>query len=276
MLELNPQDIQLGEMRLGYYHSASDWQWNPQFKDYDLWYCLNGRGNIIRNGKTLRFEPGICFLFRPGESVRAQSDAGHPKTNFFAHFICTVESIHALSCITERGIRFTNPSGVEALMQLATEAVGGPNSAEPRMVNTALLLLLQFYDRAHHSPLSAPREAKLSTLLHSIRSRPWEEWRIESMAHQVGVSIPHLNRLVKSVTGYSPRHFVIQARCDLARLHLRETSATVEEIAYGLGYRDIYFFSRQFKQITGVPPSHYRVMPETDSQRDFRLKARSD
>jgi len=32
----------------------------------------------------------------------------------------------------------------------------------------------------------------------------------------------------------------------------------VGEIAEALGYKDIYFFSRQFKQLVGVSPVQYR------------------
>ena len=43
-----------------------------------------------------------------------------------------------------------------------------------------------------------------------------------------------------------------------ARNRLRNSSATLETIAHELGYRDVYFFSRQFKQKTGITPNNYR------------------
>jgi len=81
---------------------------------------------------------------------------------------------------------------------------------------------------------------------------------VSRIARSARLSPPHLSRLVKAITGLSPSQYVIRARCDLARTQLAETSSTVEEIAYELGYRDIYFFSRQFKQVVGTAPSHYR------------------
>jgi len=39
---------------------------------------------------------------------------------------------------------------------------------------------------------------------------------------------------------------------------IQETEMPLAQIADDLGYRDLYFFSRQFKRYRGVPPSHLR------------------
>jgi AraC family transcriptional regulator of arabinose operon len=39
---------------------------------------------------------------------------------------------------------------------------------------------------------------------------------------------------------------------------LRESELTVTEVADALGYQNVYFFSRQFKEKLGVPPSQHR------------------
>ena len=43
-----------------------------------------------------------------------------------------------------------------------------------------------------------------------------------------------------------------------ARRLLGETDEPIKSIAKRLGYRDVFFFSRQFRSITGVPPAMYR------------------
>jgi len=39
---------------------------------------------------------------------------------------------------------------------------------------------------------------------------------------------------------------------------LVHTDEPIKMIAARLGYNDVYFFSRQFRLITGVPPAIYR------------------
>jgi AraC family transcriptional activator of pobA len=43
-----------------------------------------------------------------------------------------------------------------------------------------------------------------------------------------------------------------------ARRHLIYTDASVEAIAYGLGFRDPGYFSRFFKRLAGVAPGQFR------------------
>jgi AraC family transcriptional regulator of arabinose operon len=44
-----------------------------------------------------------------------------------------------------------------------------------------------------------------------------------------------------------------------ARRLLVETDLTVAEVARKVGFEDPLYFSRCFRHLTGVPPSHYRA-----------------
>ncbi|MNP64606.1 HTH-type transcriptional activator Btr [compost metagenome] len=52
--------------------------------------------------------------------------------------------------------------------------------------------------------------------------------------------------------------YVIRARIERAQHLLLYAGMNVTEVADALGYRDIFFFSRQFKQHTGKSPSEIR------------------
>ena len=55
-----------------------------------------------------------------------------------------------------------------------------------------------------------------------------------------------------------PHEYVLQSRVAEARRLLAEGDDPIKTIAARLGYRDVYFFSRQFKRFTGVPPALFR------------------
>lgn len=44
-----------------------------------------------------------------------------------------------------------------------------------------------------------------------------------------------------------------------AKHRLIDTDEPIKEIARQCGYRDPYFFSKDFKKLTGLPPTDYRV-----------------
>ncbi|MNJ01019.1 HTH-type transcriptional activator Btr [compost metagenome] len=52
--------------------------------------------------------------------------------------------------------------------------------------------------------------------------------------------------------------YIIKTRIDRAQHLLLHAGMNVTEVADALGYRDIFFFSRQFKQYTGKSPSEIR------------------
>ena len=55
--------------------------------------------------------------------------------------------------------------------------------------------------------------------------------------------------------GLPPARYLIQARIDRAHELLTETDMAVGRVATVLGYADVGYFSRQYKQYTGRPPS---------------------
>jgi len=62
----------------------------------------------------------------------------------------------------------------------------------------------------------------------------------------------------KGATGLTPLNYFIRLRIRLACELLGDSNLSVKEISFCLGYSDPCYFSRIFKQVTGVAPSHYR------------------
>jgi len=80
----------------------------------------------------------------------------------------------------------------------------------------------------------------------------------DAIATKLGMAESTLRRRFRDATGVPPHEFVLQARVNEARRLLGESEQPIKLIAQRLGYRDVYFFSRQFKQFAGVPPAMYR------------------
>ena len=80
----------------------------------------------------------------------------------------------------------------------------------------------------------------------------------EQIADELGMAEVTFRRRFRAVTGAPPHEYVLQARVAEARRLLGETDLPIKSIAQQLGYKDVYFFSRQFKRFAGVPPALYR------------------
>ncbi len=98
----------------------------------------------------------------------------------------------------------------------------------------------------------------LSKLLARLDQPSGEDPRYDELAKEFGMTASTLRRRFRSATGSSPHQYVLQNRIAEARRLLGETDEPIKSIAKRLGYRDVYFFTRQFRSLTGVPPAMYR------------------
>lgn len=70
----------------------------------------------------------------------------------------------------------------------------------------------------------------------------------------------YLSNLFSEVEGQTIEHYFIQLKIEKAKELLVYDEVSVSEIAYLLGYSSVSHLSRQFRQITGFTPSHFKTI----------------
>jgi AraC family transcriptional regulator len=78
------------------------------------------------------------------------------------------------------------------------------------------------------------------------------------VARVVGLSSDYFTRVFRRTFGVPPRAWLLQRRIRHAANQLADTSLSVSELAYRLGYDDPCLFSRQFKSVMGASPRSFR------------------
>jgi AraC family L-rhamnose operon transcriptional activator RhaR len=101
-------------------------------------------------------------------------------------------------------------------------------------------------------------DAPLEWVVQTIRKRSEETLYIRSFAAELGLSERQFRRRFTAWTGMSFTEFVHKSRIEASRELLRTTADKVAVIAQRVGYKDIKFFNRLFKNRTGMTPSEYR------------------
>jgi AraC family transcriptional regulator, transcriptional activator of pobA len=77
-------------------------------------------------------------------------------------------------------------------------------------------------------------------------------------ADLLNITTKHLTKSVKTATGETPMNFIHKMLILEAKILLKDTTLSVAEIAYQLSFEDAAYFSRFFKQQTGVTPATFR------------------
>lgn len=84
------------------------------------------------------------------------------------------------------------------------------------------------------------------------------DFNVSKLSGDMNISTTHLYRKLKSLTGLSPvefiRTFKLQKACEM----LTSTSFSIKEIGYGLGFNNLSYFVKCFREQFGVTPSAYR------------------
>lgn len=82
---------------------------------------------------------------------------------------------------------------------------------------------------------------------------------VGDMAAAAATSRSGLQRKLKQAMGITPQDLLREARIKHASQLLRQTDKTIAEVAYASGFTDPKYFSRCFKQSTGLSPTEYKT-----------------
>jgi AraC-like DNA-binding protein len=239
-----------------------DWSWSPPpLLDYDLWIVLGGAGELRVDGQAHTLSAGISFILRPGSLLQGRHDPLHRLRVLYCHFAVTGPDGSAagdMACWPADPVVLRDLPRVESLGAILLQGLRQEGAAGARAAELALrqLLLQRILDAG--LPAQARTDERIARVLAAIQERPERQWQLDGMARVACLSVSQFRRLFLASTGMTPNAYLVQERVARARKLLAESDLPLEVIADTLGYRDIYYFNRQFRRVAGAPPATYR------------------
>src|SRR5271170_4785821 len=91
-----------------------------------------------------------------------------------------------------------------------------------------------------------------------IHAHTGENISLVAMSQIVGVSPNHFVFLFTKATGLTPHQYVLRARIDSAKLHLKDEALSIAEVSRLSGFRTQEHFTKVFRKIVGVTPREFR------------------
>ena len=175
--------------------------------------------------------------------------------------------VNALITLTE-----AEPGFALMLMRRLQELASGPTdihrsafAGDNRSCAAHLLTgLLMELDRANDTgtyeppPALGPTQAAVFRMARAIADDPGSAPSATEQARALGITTTHLCRVYREVVNATPGSYMRRFRIRHAQRLLIETDLGIAVIAEKLGYHSDAFFSRQFKQATGLAPSIFR------------------
>ena len=103
--------------------------------------------------------------------------------------------------------------------------------------------------------LREPHVARALALLHGDITR---RWTVDDLGREVGLSRSALADRFIRLIGVPPMHYLASWRMQVATQKLRNTSASLAQVAEMVGYDSEAAFSRAFKKAFGAAPATWR------------------
>lgn len=245
-----------------YWHCEPGWEWKAQpLVDHLLWYVLDGVGLMHVSGRTWTLESGSCFVFTPGAQPHGTQDPERRLVVFGMHFdILDTQGKQLLNVLPlpPPGYVVRDTAFVTSLAQHC-DASWRRGDASGRRQSALLLqaLIGHVYDEAHH-PIPSAADRALDEIVCLLQHDPRQRWTVDELAERAHLSRAQFVRRFRARVGFAPTHFAIQMRLERARALIEETNMSLTAIATALGYSDLFFFCRQFKQYLGYAPGTLR------------------
>lgn len=100
------------------------------------------------------------------------------------------------------------------------------------------------------------KKSKISAIIEFIENNYLEELKISDIASHFGMKEYEFSRYFKKYTGKSPKEYIKELKLKKAKELL--TFQNVTEVSFDLGYENISYFIKEFKEKYGLTPKEYK------------------
>lgn len=123
-------------------------------------------------------------------------------------------------------------------------------------------VLSVFMDAASEgAKLKIQRKSKLIVdVLHFLDDHYMEDVSLQKLAERFYVNASYLSRLFKEEAGEIFTKYLMKLRIERARHLLQSTHLKVYEVSEAVGYNDVKYFNKIFKDLTGLTPADHRSL----------------
>jgi AraC-like DNA-binding protein len=235
---------------------------NRVLPEFQIIYITKGEGIFSSGDRSYQIKPGCIMLILPGVSHMYRP---LPETGWHEYWVGFKGDY--FSRLLEEG-RFS-PEHVffetglhNSLLSIFTQIFDEVRSQRPlyQLKTCALILSLiaEVLTRERRKEQPNYYEDITAKAKYLMESNAYSAINIPFISEQLGISTSRLNEIFKTYTSMTPYQYYIHIKIHKAESLLEEEDISVKEAAYKMGFEDQYYFSRLFKNKTGVSPSDWK------------------
>ncbi|MEM7452865.1 MAG: AraC family transcriptional regulator [Planctomycetota bacterium] len=233
------------------------------FPYYAIEFVAGGAGTYSVNGRHFQLSTGSVFCYGPGANHEIRNQRGTEMWKYYLDFVGTrsVELLRTAGLIDSAGeYNAVTIGAVHELVDLFELVFKNTNEDGPLVapICASLVELLALKTAQLKLPegKSVPRSyATYERIRNHIDQRFLEVQTVREIAAECDVTPVYLSRLFGRFSDCSAYQYLLRRKMNYAA-GLISDGLLVRDVACQLGMTDAFQFSRAFKRVFGIPPSH--------------------
>jgi len=233
--------------------------------EYQVIYITKGSGSFETNGTAYRLGPGSVMFVFPGVRHVYKPDF---EVGWTEHWVGCRGS-YADNLVAQNFLSPARPVfeiGLQnRVLDLFERVLDLVRDQEPLYQIRASSLILALVAEILACDRKAAQYSHSERLVQKAKflmeENIYGEINLLAICEALGVSTSHLNEVFKSYTSMTPYQYFISIKVQKAKELLERNNPVIKEVAFRLGFKDEYYFSRLFKNKTGVSPSRWGLHP---------------
>ena len=228
--------------------------------DFQIIYMVHGQAPFTLNGEKRYIPEGNIVVYFPDTPQKYGYDLKDTPEVYWVHFTGNRAQEILKSCgFSETGVFHV---GVKAeyifLFNKMIEELQLQRAQFSRLNGLYLQELLTLMARQiAQSGLPLPRE-EIQSAVQYFNQNYQSEISIKDYSKSCGMSVAWFIRSFKEHMGVTPQKYITGIRISKAKDLLQIPSLNISEVASLTGYQNPLYFSRIFKQSTGLSPLEYK------------------
>ncbi len=169
--------------------------------------------------------------------------------------------LHRILTNSQRHIKIINHNRLTQLIEYIVTELNEKRQNYKMMTRLhygELFILISRHIKETLKRAESQKNPYVNLALKKINSNYSESIDIEKLASDIGISGRYLRKLFNLHLKISPLDYIMHLRINKAKEMMHNASLNIKEIAYSTGFNNQQYFTKQFKQLTGMTPNHYR------------------
>jgi AraC-like DNA-binding protein len=234
------------------------------FPGHELILCLSGRGYVRIAGREHAVAPGDLLWVdcrRPHQHGPVAEDpwevlwvrAEGPRLTRTAEVLGVEQAPVFPGC---------DLAATEPIYRTVFRLMEQDDPAAPALIHAEVSRLVALAFAARQKQGQLPTGPTVPPALQPAVKRLalffFERQQVADLARLCGMSASHFTRSFRAAFGTSPIDWLRRRRITEAQRRLVESDDAIKRIAEQVGYGDRFFFSRDFRKLTGQTPRQFR------------------